>query len=396
MTEGKLLAAVAQDRAHFDALSGADINEYLSDKGKAILEEIADYYATDAATNSVDLELLGNRLARKYPKHEQLFRTVISSFAEPVSGVNVLLEVVALKREALKEKLIAALAGGKEQYIDTLMAEWQAASLSVGGSEVSSVFNGVSLDELLTKTSEADRLLVEPVDMGNQLAGGPLRGHNTIIFARPDVGKTACALTIAASALRQEKRVLYCGNEDPAEVMIERLISNLTNVPLNKLHLDPQRIMSVADSRGYQSFFFVEMYPGSASEIERHVQQVEPDVLIVDQLRNLKDKDTNRVIQLDTVARELRNLGKKYRLYNFALTQAGDSAENKLYLEMGDVDFSNTGIPGAADCMIGIGATREYIAQGHRMLSFPKNKIGGGSGREPVRVTLDVSRSKFV
>jgi predicted ATP-dependent serine protease len=258
------------------------------------------------------------------------------------------------------------------------------------------VFNGVSLDELLTKTSEADRLLVEPVDMGIQLAGGPLRGHNTIIFARPDVGKTACALTIAASALRQEKRVLYCGNEDPAEVMIERLISNLTNVPLNRLHLDPQRIMSVADSRGYQSFFFVEMYPGSASEIERHVQQVEPDVLIVDQLRNLKDKDTNRVIQLDTVARELRNLGKKYRLYNFALTQAGDSAENKLYLEMGDVDFSNTGIPGAADCMIGIGATREYIAQGHRMLSFPKNKIGGGSGREPVRVTLDVSRSKFV
>jgi hypothetical protein len=396
MTEGKMLAAVAQERAHFDALSGADIDEYLSDKGKAILEEIADYYATDAATNSVDLELLGNRLARKYPKHEQLFRTVISSFAEPVSGVNILLEVVALKREALKEKLIAALAGGKEQYIDTLMAEWQAASLSVGGSEVSSVFNGVSLDELLTKTSEADRLLVEPVDMGNQLAGGPLRGHNTIIFARPDVGKTACALTIAASALRQEKRVLYCGNEDPAEVMIERLISNLTNVPLNRLHLDPQRIMSVADSRGYQSFFFVEMYPGSASEIERHVQQVEPDVLIVDQLRNLKDKDTNRVIQLDTVARELRNLGKKYRLYNFALTQAGDSAENKLYLEMGDVDFSNTGIPGAADCMIGIGATREYIAQGHRMLSFPKNKIGGGSGREPVRVTLDVSRSKFV
>jgi len=391
-----MLAAVAQERAHFDALSGADIDEYLSDKGKAILEEIADYYATDAATNSVDLELLGNRLARKYPKHEQLFRTVISSFAEPVSGVNILLEVVALKREALKEKLIAALAGGKEQYIDTLMAEWQAASLSVGGSEVSSVFNGVSLDELLTKTSEADRLLVEPVDMGNQLAGGPLRGHNTIIFARPDVGKTACALTIAASALRQEKRVLYCGNEDPAEVMIERLISNLTNVPLNRLHLDPQRIMSVADSRGYQSFFFVEMYPGSASEIERHVQQVEPDVLIVDQLRNLKDKDTNRVIQLDTVARELRNLGKKYRLYNFALTQAGDSAENKLYLEMGDVDFSNTGIPGAADCMIGIGATREYIAQGHRMLSFPKNKIGGGSGREPVRVTLDVSRSKFV
>lgn len=396
MTEGKLLAAVAQDRAHFDALSGADIAEYLSDKGQAILNEIAEYYTTDTAASSVDLELLGNRLARKYPKHEQMFRAVISSFSEPVSGVNILMEVIALKKEALREKLIAALAGGKEKYIDTLITEWQAANTAVVGNETATVFNGVGLDELLTKTSEADRLLVEPVDMGNQMAGGPLRGHNTIIFARPDVGKTACALTIAACALKQEKRVLYCGNEDPAEVMVERLISNLTNVPLNKLHLDPSRIMTVANNRGYQSFFFVEMYPGSAGEIEKHIKQVEPDVLIVDQLRNLKDKDTNRVIQLDTVARELRNLGKRYKLYNFALTQAGDSAENKLYLEMGDVDFSNTGIPGAADCMIGIGANTAYMAQGHRMLSFPKNKIGGVSGREPVRVTLDAMRSKFV
>jgi len=49
-------------------------------------------------------------------------------------------------------------------------------------------------------------------------------------------------------------------------------------------------------------------------------------------MRNLRDQDSNRVIQLDSVARGLRNLGKKYKLYNFSLTQAGDSASNKLYL----------------------------------------------------------------
>jgi hypothetical protein len=35
------------------------------------------------------------------------------------------------------------------------------------------------------------------------------------------------------------------------------------------------------------------------------------------------------------------------------------------------------GIPGQADLMIGIGATAEMEATGQRMLSFPKNKLGG-------------------
>jgi len=136
------------------------------------------------------------------------------------------------------------------------------------------------------------------------------------------------------------------------------------------------------------------MYPGTVQEIEKYIRKVEPDVLIVDQMRNLESSDTNRVLQLDAVARNLRNLGKKYNLYNFSLTQAGDSADNKLYLEMGDVDFSNTGVPGAADCMIGVGANREFLANGFRMLSFPKNKIG--HTKEPVRVTLDSERSKLI
>lgn len=395
MVEGKLLAALVQGREHFDAIESLDLKEYVSDKGNIILEEIRDYYTADPSASSVDLEILGSRLARKYPKHEALFRTVISSFNSPVSGANILMEVVSLKREAVREKLMAALAGGKETYIASLIADWQELC-SPAGERGASVYNGVSLDELLSRTEEGGRLLLEPVDLGNQLGGGPLRGHNVIIFARPDVGKTAAAVTIAASALKQEKRVLYCGNEDPAEVMIERLISNLTNVPMSKLSADPGRITSVATKMGYSNFYFVEMYPGTPGEIEHHVKTIEPDVLIVDQLRNLKDKDTNRVIQLDTVARELRNIGKKYRLYNIALTQAGDSAENKLYLDMGDVDFSNTGIPGAADCMIGIGANREYISQGWRMLSFPKNKIGGAGSGGSTRVSIDISRSKLV
>jgi len=395
MLEAKFLAAVVQDRNHLGVIGDHDVSGSLSDKGKLIFEEIKEYYAHDSNTPSVDLEVLGNRLARKYPKHAEILRAVLGQFSEPVSGINVLIEVVELEKEAIKEKLIAALAGGKEAHVNSLIKKWQELAVPVG-EQGASVYNGLSLDELLTTTEGAGRLLLEPVSLGNQLRGGPLRKHNTIIFARPDAGKTAVALTIAASALKQEKRVLYCGNEDPPEITLERLIANLTDVPLSKLPTNPGRIMERAKSLGYDNFYFVELYPGSVGEIERHIKQLEPDVLIVDQMRNLLDKDSNRVNQLDSVARGLRNLGKKYNLYNFSLTQAGDSASNKLYLEMGDCDFSNTGIPGAADCMIGIGATREYLESGHRMLSFPKNKIGGPDGKDPIRVTIDIQRSKLI
>ena len=60
-----------------------------------------------------------------------------------------------------------------------------------------------------------------------------------------------------------------------------------------------------------------------------------------------------------------------------SVTQAGDSAENKAVLSMGDVDFSNTGIPSQADLMIGMGANYEHQKAGEIVISLPKNKISG-------------------
>jgi len=390
--EHNVLSAAVKSRESFEELEALGISEFLSDKGRMVYAGIQEYYSADDTADHVDKEILGNRLERKFPRHVQVFHSIVSNLDPNVSVVNIAMEVLSFKRAALKEKLVAALVGGQEEFVSGLLKEWEQLDASQKGP--TSIFNSVGLDELLSRMETDERMAIAPVDLANSMNGGPLRGHNTIIYARPDVGKTAAGLTVAASALRQGRRVLYCGNEDPMEDIVARLISNLTNIPHTKLSLDPGKVMEVADARGYQQFFFAEMYPGTVQEIEKYIRKVEPDVLIVDQMRNLESSDTNRVLQLDAVARNLRNLGKKYNLYNFSLTQAGDSADNKLYLEMGDVDFSNTGVPGAADCMIGVGANREFLANGFRMLSFPKNKIG--HTKEPVRVTLDSERSKLI
>ena len=59
---------------------------------------------------------------------------------------------------------------------------------------------------------------------------------------------------------------------------------------------------------------------------------------------------------------------------------------------MGDVDSSNTGIPGACDVLLGVGATDQQKAQGSRVLSLSKNKSGGVHDNFPVRFNQWLSK----
>jgi len=116
-------------------------------------------------------------------------------------------------------------------------------------------------------------------------------------------------------------------------------------------------------------------------------------VLLVDQLRNITSAKSDNYTQLlDKNAQAVRALGKKYDLVTISVTQAGDSASGRAILGMGDVDSSNTGIPGAADVMIGVGVTEALDRSGQRMLSLPKNKLGAHS---QVLVSFDPYRSKM-
>jgi hypothetical protein len=74
------------------------------------------------------------------------------------------------------------------------------------------------------------------------------------------------------------------------------------------------------------------------------------------------------------------------------VTQAGDSARGKAVLDDGDIDSSNTGIPGAADVLIGIGMTEQLESAGLRMLSLCKNKASFVHGHFTVRVCPDTGR----
>lgn len=204
-------------------------------------------------------------------------------------------------------------------------------------------------------------------------------------------GKSAFCINLTCGFLAQGFRVLYLINEDREEDIYMRHIYNLSNMDKWAVMNDPDEAEAKALRRGIDRLTIVGLAPGSIKQIEDLIEAHTPDVVIVDQLRNLIVKAENRTGQLDVAARSVRNLAKKLNVLMISVTQAGDSAADKAILDMGDCDSSNTGIPAACDVMLGIGKDATLDAEGRRMISLMKNKLG----REehfPVNINPTLSR----
>ncbi len=140
------------------------------------------------------------------------------------------------------------------------------------------------------------------------------------------------------------------------------------------------------------------MEPGSVPEIEELVQEIKPEILVVDQFLNLDGAGDGNTKQMEANAKAIRNLLAKYDLVGVSVTQAGDRTERHnqevpAWLGMGDVYASRTALAGQADLMLGLGFDEEMKAQGLRAVSIAKNKMA--ETHEGFTVEADFSRSRM-
>ena len=213
-----------------------------------------------------------------------------------------------------------------------------------------------------------------------------------LVFARPEMGKTMLLINMIAGFLAQELIVLYVGNEDPISDIIMRVVSRLTGMTKYEVMEDADTADYIAREKGYDNLILAGLSPGTPREIQALIDEFSPDVLIIDQLRNLNVNEEHFVQKLEKAATAVRNLGKLNNILVISSTQAGDSASGKGPLEMGDVDSSNTGIPAQCDIMVGLGANPDDEQAGRRIISLPKNKRSGNHSFFPVGVDTGLSK----
>jgi KaiC/GvpD/RAD55 family RecA-like ATPase len=390
------MSAFIADRKDYDMASPHLVRKDLSPFGAALLEAIDDYYHRDADADSIDLELLRQRLDRRFkdiPKHQDKMR----SYMEQVlsfdgSKVNVIAEVIENQRADVSTALVDALLAHDERLIEELLVEYQrltdASALDLG---VEEEYQGLSIHQLEEMLDSDGEWELAPKILGEKVK--KLRpGHSVIMAARPERGKTLFATHINAGMLMQGAKTLYIGNEDPVPDLILRLLSNLTGMDEEQMRARKDEVMELAESRGYDNCVFAGLSPGSLYEVEALIRRHEPDVVIVDQMRNLKAKTENNTQRLEVVAQELRNMARRHNCLMISMTQVGDSGRNKLVLNDGDIDGSNTGIPGACDVIIMIGSNDEYELRDWRTVTLAKNKRGGDHSNFVVAVDRKLSR----
>jgi KaiC/GvpD/RAD55 family RecA-like ATPase len=391
MSTKRILSALLKSRDAYERV-GHLLGSDLGPQEVIILEAIKQYYERDPSATIVDPVLVAETIARTLPnpKHQTTFRNLVSGLWDSdVSAANVVADFIEVRRAAAGSKLATALAAGKPVVeVEPLLrdySEW-ASKTELEELEVT-VSVAKSIKDILAERRQAGGLIrVVPQALNDRLGGGLLRGHHLIVFARPETGKTLILINMASGFAKQGLKVLYCGNEDPLADLQTRMVCRMADMTRAEVEENQDEADARAFANGYGNVVFAELTPGTLQEIERLCEEHKPDVVIVDQLRNLNVGEDNFVRALEKAASGVRTIGKRQNCLLVSATQAGDSASGKSVLDMGDVDSSNTGIPAQCDVLLGAGMSGEDEARGIRVFSLCKNKPGNNHDYFPVSV----------
>jgi KaiC/GvpD/RAD55 family RecA-like ATPase len=402
MNEKNIISSIVRSREAWDKVKDLiEPQKELSPEGALIWNLAGDFYTTDQSAQTCDTEILKARIERTVTSNKlsALLTSILDNLPD-CSGLNVAKEVLALRRHSIGLKLSTRLGLGVagpevnaliESYTKLLALE----ALDEDSDVAAETTVGVPVERLLSSALEADNLIkLWPKLLNDRCDGGVLRGHHILILARPEMGKTLVAINMVAGFLSQGLRVLYIANEEPPDDILVRLGCRLSGMSKYEIREKPEAAQAAIDASGADLFTIAPLSPGNFGQIEALCRKYRPDVVVLDQIRNIDARTDNRTEALENNAKSARNLGKRFNCLVVSITQAGDSATGRRVLGLGDVDGSNTGIPGAVDIIIGVGADDSMVTHNMRMLSFPKNKRGGQLSHEPFTCQIDPQLSR--
>ncbi len=401
MSERKLLSSCIRSREAYDRVCEHLKKGDLTDQGDIILSSVREYYERDDECKEVDVDVLRSVVGRRVSstKHQDMFGNLITELAAlEVSPKNVVHDFIAVRRDAAGAALASALASLRgpdttRPLLDEYLKWDQATELEEDDDEI---LNSVSATALTSAIAEEGLIEVWPKSLNSRLDGGLLRGHHMLIFARPEMGKTMMVVNMLAGFCAQDLTVLYINNEEPMADIILRVQSRLTGFTKAEIMEDSDFTDQILEEMGYSNLWFKEATPGTPHQIQRWIDDVQPDVVVIDQIRNLNVNEDHFVQKLEKASAAARNLGKHNHCLMVSITQAGDSASGKAVLDMGDVDSSNTGIPATVDVMVGLGASSDDEAMLRRVISLPKNKRSGRHEFFPVRIEPQISSMRSI
>lgn len=379
------------DRGAYTTAAALNQDATLSDRGKAFWAVLQDHYEADPTLSRAHRDLLRSQLEHRYPRHANEMAAILDGL-DPEPPIENLQEVLlSTRRRALSRDMAIALTEESYDTFDALLSAYRA--LDDLETESESIL-GTDPAELLDVVQAGSRIPLGPPHVNAVLRGGLLPGHNALIFGRPEVGKSALALNAARYAAEAGFRVGFWENEDPLTTTQLRVVQAICNATEDQVRVNGGKYRSILERAGYYDrLLFRESPDGSIAEIESWVKREDLDLVIINQMVNLRTAADNRVLELSQIARGQRALAKRCECAVLGVAQAGESAIGRSVLRLADLEWSNTGVQATLDLMIGLGMNDEQDAMGQRTLHLCKNKLGGT--HDVLLVEFDKQRSRI-
>jgi hypothetical protein len=388
MHDGKVLAACMASRHAYDAVRNNVDAEEFSPQFGAWWPLVERWYSVSVSETTIDREILREKGVSSLPQAH--LDTLVGWFddLEPcTSPANVVDHLLDGKRQLIGLRIQSAISAGNFDAVHEAYADLR--GLEVVAKDGHDEDWDASEENIFDPLSDENRILtgIPQVDARLRL----VRGDHLILIGRPNMGKTLMWIQLIAHLATEGRKVCVYENEESPSRTSLRTIARLLDRTSEQCRENQHLAFKAARERGFGNIRWRYAHPGSIRNLDRWLEAEKPDLFIVNQIRNIRTDDS-LVHSLESMGQEVRNLAGKHNAVGVSVTQAGESASGKAMLSMSDLDSSKTGLPGACDHIMAMGATEEMMATDRRMISFPKVK---GESPEGFMVTIDPSRSKF-
>jgi replicative DNA helicase len=167
------------------------------------------------------------------------------------------------------------------------------------------------------------------------------RGEYIILGARPSIGKTALAITIAANMAKAGHNVLYVTMEMGEKQLNMRILSVYSQIPLSQIaRMRHSREIQENVSQWTEQYqampgnIFVEAVPGRFSEVMQTVRRHAAsdhavDLVILDHIGKIGDdaSATNRNAELGVISRRIHSTARELMIPHLVLSQLSRAPE---------------------------------------------------------------------
>ena len=276
-------------------------------------------------------------------------QTPTAAYAEHYAKI--VLEKATLRRLITAAGEVARSAYEQAAPVEVILDQAGAKILEIAAREGAEAF--AAMRELVHLTFEEIQLRYdhEAPDTGlrtgfrelDEVLGGLEAGTLMIIAARPSMGKTAFALTIAQHvALRQQVPVAIFSLEMPAKQLVTRMLCSEARVDMNRLrqgHItdrDYQRLVEIASRMSEAPIFIDDAASLTVLELRgrarRLMAQQPVGLIIIDYLQLMAGGTNagggeNRQQEIATISRGLKGLARELGIPVIALSQLSRAVE---------------------------------------------------------------------